>query len=212
MTDAQSLLSAFAEAWEAGLRPDVEQFVTAAPAEHQAELADALAPFLCQAPVPRYDDATLEELESSQPVREAERAFDGRAGAWPLLLPALRRQNRLTRWDVARRLADELGFAREHQRVHQHLHAMEYGTADPFGVSRTVLVALARILGTTVVHLVWAGRVPTLDGPTTGLAPSRRGLPDPPPFSEVPSGYRRPDVRRPPQWSAVDRLFLGNDE
>jgi hypothetical protein len=48
----------------------------------------------------------LAELASSQPVREAARAFDGRAGTWP----ALRRQRRLTRADAAKRLASELGF------------------------------------------------------------------------------------------------------
>ena len=36
MTDAQALLSAFKEEWEAGLRPDVEAFLAAASADQQA--------------------------------------------------------------------------------------------------------------------------------------------------------------------------------
>jgi len=211
MTDARTLLSAFKEEWEAGLRPDVGAFLAAASAGQRGELAHAIEAFLCDAPLPRYDGGTLEQLESSQPVREAERAFDGRAGTWPLLLPALRREGRLTRSDAARRLATELGFSGAHERVHEHLHTMEYGTADPLRISRRVLVALARVLGTTAARLERAGRVPTLGGPTRGLMPTRRGLPDAPPFSEVPSGYRQPDSHRPPDWAALDRLFLGAD-
>lgn len=208
MTDAQEMLRAFAEEWEAGLRPDVEGFLAAVPAHQQSELADAIQAFLCRAPVPRYDEQTLGELEASQPVREAARAIDGRTGTWPLLLPSLRRQRRLTRAEAAQRLATELGFSSAHQRVRQHLHSMEYGTADALCVSDRVLVALASVLGTTFSDLARAGRVPTLGGPTSGLAPTRRGFPDPPPFSEVPSGYRQPDTSDRPEWAAVDRLFL----
>jgi hypothetical protein len=211
MTDAQVLLSAFRQEWEAGLRPDVEAFLATTPADQQSELVEAIEAFLRDASLPRYDDETLEALESSQAVREAARAIDGRAGTWPLLLPALRRQRRLRRADVAQRLASELGFSSAHERVHQHLHSMENGTADALRVSSRVLVGLARILGTTAVRLERAGRVPTLGGPTTGLVPTRRGLPDAPPFSEVPSDYRLPDTRHPPEWAALDRLFLGED-
>ena len=56
MTDAQTLLSAFKEEWEAGLRPDVEAFLAAASAGQRGELADAIEAFLCDAPLPRYDD------------------------------------------------------------------------------------------------------------------------------------------------------------
>ena len=210
MTDARALLTAFTEEWGAGLRPDVEAFVEAAPAHQHHELAEAIAAFVCDAPSPRYDEATLEELESSQPVREAARAIDGRAGTWPLLLPALRRQRRLRRADVAQRLASELGLSSAHERVLQHLHNMEYGTADVRCVSRRVLTALARVLGTTASDLARAGRVPTLGGPMSGLAPTRRGFPQPPPFSEVPTDYCQPDTSDRPDWAAVDRLFLGS--
>jgi hypothetical protein len=85
---------------------------------------------------------------------------------------------------------------------------MEYGTADSLCVSDRVLVALASVLGTTFSDLARAGRVPTLGGPTSGLAPTRRGFHDPPPFSEVPVDYRQPDISDRPEWAALDRLFL----
>jgi hypothetical protein len=210
MGDVQALLSAFIEEWEAGLRPDVKAFLAAAPAPQRDALADVLDAFLSDAPPPRYDEDTLAELDSSQPVREAARAIDGRAGTWPLLLPALRRQRRLTRADAAEHLASELGFPGAHDRVRQHLHDMEYGTADARRVSLRVLSALARLLGTTGLDLARAGSVPTLGGPMSGLAPTRRGFPDPPPFSEVPTTYRRPDTSDRREWGAVDRLFLGS--
>lgn len=210
MTDTQALLGAFVDEWEAGLRPEVDAFLAAAAADQQGELADAVEAFLRDAPLPGYDDETLAGLESSHAVREAARAIDGRAGTWPLLLPALRRQRRLARADVARRLATELGFSSAHERVHQHLHTMEYGTADVRAISHRVLVALARVLGTTAAELARAGQVPTLGGPVGGLAPTRRGFPDPPPFSEVPTDYRQPDTSDRSEWTEVDRLFLGS--
>jgi len=209
MGDVRALLSAFIEEWEAGLRPDVGAFLAAAPAPQRDELADALDAFLSNAPTPRYDEHTLAELESSQPVREAARAIDGQAGTWPLLLPALRRQRRLTRADAAKCLASELGFPGAHERVRQHLHDMEYGTADARRVSVRVLSALARVLGTASSDLARAGGTVTLGGPTTGLAPARRGFPDSPPFSEVPVDYRQSQSSDPPEWTEIDRLFLG---
>lgn len=207
MTDADVILRTFKHEWEAGLRPDVEAFLAAAPNHQQSELEDAIDAFLREAPLPRYDERMVAELESSQPVREAARAINGRTGTWPLLLPALRRQRHLTRRNVAQRLATELGFSSAHERVRQHLHTMEYGTADVFRISRRVLAALARVLGTTASDLARAGRVPTLGGPTSGLAPTRRGFPDLPAFSEVPGSYRQPDTSYLPEWAEVDRLF-----
>ena len=155
----------------------------------------------------------MTELESSQPVREAARAIDGRAGTWPLLLPALRRAAPPHDVRTLRNVSRVSSDSRAHTSGSVSTSTtMEYGTADALRVSRQVLVALARVLGTTAADLERAGRVPTLGGPTTGLAPTRRGLPDAPPFSEVPSGYRQPDARQPAEWAALDRLFLGEDE
>ena len=88
---------------------------------------------------------------------------------------------------------------------------MEYGTADARRVSRRVLVALARVLGTTAARLERAGGFPrsavrpsgTRADPTrsSGSATVQRGAEWLPPT--------RP--RRPPEWDALDRLFLGED-
>lgn len=210
MADVQARVRAFTECWHAGLRPDVAAFLAAVPARQQGELADALQAFLSDGPPPRYDEHTLAALESSQPVREAVRAIDGQAGTWPLLLPALRRQRRLRQADVAQRLASELGFPSAQERVREHLHDMECGTADARRVSARVLTALARVLGITGSDLARAGGVSTLGDSPSDLTPTRRGFRDPPPFSEVPSGYRQPDAPDRPEWTEVDRLFLGN--
>jgi transcriptional regulator with XRE-family HTH domain len=211
MTDPRVLLTAFVQEWEAGRRPNVEAVLTSAPAGQQGELTDAIETFLCNAPLPRYDEQTLAALESSQPVREAARAIGGRSGTWPLLLPALRRERRLTREEVAERLGTDLGYPSAFERVRQHLHAMEYGTADARRVSSRVLAALARVLGTTFSDLARAGHVETLPRPTAELAAARRGFPDAPPFSEVPSGYRRPGASEGAGCGEVDRLFLGGE-
>lgn len=211
MTDVHTLLSNFVAGWKAGRRPDVEAFLASVPTDEREELADAIEAFLIGAPTPRYDEQTLAELESSQQVREAERAIAGRSGTWPMLLPALRRQRRLTRASVAQTLATELGFPSAHERVREHLHDMETGARDARRVSRRVLVALGTVLGADPAEIVRAGLVNTIGGPTSGLTPTRRGFPDQPPFSEVPADYERPQPLDPAVWAEVDRLFLGGD-
>lgn len=82
--------------------------------------------------------------------------------------------------------------------------------ADAGRVSFRVLSALARVLGTASSDLARAGRAVTLGGPTTGLAPARRGFPESPPFSEVPVDYRQTEPSDAPEWTEIDRLFLGS--
>ena len=211
MTDAQTLLAAFISDWRGGRRPDVAAVLEQACADEREGLAKAIETFLIDAPVPLYDEQVLLELEGSQAVREAERSLEGRSGSWPLLLPALRRQRRLKRADVARRVAIELGFPGATDRVHERLHEMEIGAVDSRKVSHEVLVVLARILGTSAAALRRAGGVPTFGGPPIGVVPSRRGFPDHPRFSEIPSGYRCQATSAPPAWEQVDRLFGVDD-
>jgi len=212
MTDAQTLLAKFIADWQGGRRPDVGAILGHATPDQREGLAEAIESFLTNAPVPLYDEQVLLELEGSQAVREAERSLDGRSGAWPLLLPALRRQRRLKRADVARRLATDLGFPDARERVREHLHDMEIGAADSRHVSHEALVALARVLGTSAAALRRAGDVLTFGGPPLEIEPSRRGFSDRPPFSEIPSGYRRLDTSAQPAWEEVDRLFRTVDD
>lgn len=211
MTDAQTLLSMFIADWQGGRRPDVAAILERASPEERERLAEAIETFLVEAPVPFYDEQVLLELEGSQAVREAERSLEGRSGTWPLLLPALRRQRRLKRADVARRVAIDLGFPGATDRVHERLHEMEIGAVDSRKVSHEVLVVLARILGTSAAALRRAGGVLTFGGPPIGVEPSRRGFPDHPPFSEIPSGYQSRNTSTPLAGEQVDRLFGVDD-
>lgn len=211
MTDARTLLSTFIADWRAGRRPDVAAILEQAGADEREGLAKAIESFLIDAPIPLYDEQVLLELEGSHAVREAERSLQGRSGAWPLLLPALRRQRRLKRAEMARRVATGLGFPGAIDRVHEHLHQMEIGAIDARRVSQEVLVVLASVLGTNAAALRRAGGMRTFGGPPIGVEPSRRGFPDHPPFSEIPSGYRSPETSAPLACEQVDRLFGVDD-
>jgi hypothetical protein len=209
MSDPRTLRERFERDWLAGLRPGVEHTVTLAPVGSRAELARSLERFLLSAPVPAFDEATLAELAQSQPVREAQRAIGGHAGGWPLLLPALRRQRRLTRRCLAARLAQAIGHEQASDRVAMHLHAMESGTTDAARVTRRVLDALGALLGVSGDALERAGHARTAAGPPAPAAAAQRGFAEPPPFSEVPPGYHPVPQTAGEEWAAVDRLFLG---
>ena len=69
-SDRDRILSEFIDAWNAGRRPDVDDYVSRVPAEERAELADELLSFLSFAPTP--------ELQRRRPRRDPRRADRGR--------------------------------------------------------------------------------------------------------------------------------------
>src|SRR5688500_5523012 len=58
------LLNEFIEAWNAGRRPDVDEYVERAPERERNELAGLIGAFLEIAPTPAYSSVQLEELRN----------------------------------------------------------------------------------------------------------------------------------------------------
>ena len=78
--DRDRILSEFIDAWNAGSRPDVDDYIARAPAEQQGELArDELLSFLTFAPTPSYDDDTLAAIRAEPIVTVALAARTGSA-------------------------------------------------------------------------------------------------------------------------------------
>ena len=109
MASVDETLSAFIEAWNAGRRPDVDEFLERAPEPERDELADLIRTFLLEAPVPAYSDETLAALRNEPGVRKAAALLDEEAGLWPALLPRLRHRMKLKREEVVLQLAELLG-------------------------------------------------------------------------------------------------------
>src|SRR2546427_5161487 len=139
MTSVENLLNEFAEAWNTGRRPRLDDYLERAPKNRQVELAELISAFLELAPSPRYSAKQLDELRHDPVVKQIGGLFESRSGLWPSLLPRWRIRGRLTRDQVVARLADLLGVKAQEVKVKDYYHQMETGRLDPRGVSSKVL-------------------------------------------------------------------------
>src|SRR4051812_33965879 len=104
-----TLLNEFTEAWIAGERPRVDDYIERVPIEDRDELAELISAFLELAPDPDYSSEQLAELRADPTVQKIGELFDSKSGLWPALLPRLRARVELTREQVVARLTELLG-------------------------------------------------------------------------------------------------------
>src|SRR5258705_585610 len=95
-SDRDRVLSEFIDAWNAGRRPDVDDYVARVPPPERGELADQLISFLSFAPTPAYSDAALEAIRAEPVVAGALAAPGARGGLLPALLARLRERSSLS--------------------------------------------------------------------------------------------------------------------
>lgn len=156
--ERERILSEFIDAWNAGERPDVDDYIARAPEEERAELADELVTFLSFAPGPAYSEATLEELRSDPIVVEALSAHGERGGLLPALLGRLRERFAMGTDEVAGGLVQELGLPSDKtDKTAAYLERLERGELEPTRVSRRVFAGLAHMFGVSRGELEGAG-------------------------------------------------------
>jgi hypothetical protein len=156
--DRERILSEFIDAWNAGTRPDVDDFLVRVPADEQGLLADELMAFLSFAPTPSYSDEAVAEIRAEPPVATALASLARPGGLLPSLLRSLRERLRLTPAQLAAKVAGELALPRAKQRkTASYLRRLEDGELDPERVSRRVFDALANVLGVPRAELESAG-------------------------------------------------------
>lgn len=206
MADLDRLLGEFVDAWNAGERPRVEAYLERAPARDQDDLAALIASFLDVAPSPAYSQETLSELMREPALAASVEALEGESGLWPSLLPRLRRRARLRREEVVAQLVDLLGLGGGAEKTARYLHELESGTLDSSGVSRRVIEALARVLGTSAEELAAAGDARGLAGGAP-VAAFLRAEPEVVTDAADTAAPSSPDAHE--EWDAVDRLFRG---
>ena len=91
MSTPEQILSDFIDAWNAGRRPRVRDFLARVPdGPERDELADQITTWLEVAPTPDYDEATRAAIRAEPAVARLLDAADADAGLWPTLLPPLR--------------------------------------------------------------------------------------------------------------------------
>src|SRR4051794_36926197 len=105
MVSIDRALSEFIDDWNAGRRPQVDEYLERVPENERAELADQLMTWLEVAPTPAYDEAARAAVAAEPAVRESVDAMAREAGRWPELLPRLRMRASLSVRDLASKLA-----------------------------------------------------------------------------------------------------------
>jgi hypothetical protein len=149
MRDVERLREQFIAEFDAGHAPDPGEYLAQVEGADRRELEALLDAYLEQAPRRPFDPAAFAASPARALTDDLVQALDGRAGAWPVLLPRLRHTARLRRAEVVQRLAAALGVADREAKVERYYHEMEQGLLEPRGVSDRVLDALSELLGTT---------------------------------------------------------------
>lgn len=157
-TDRDRILSEFIDDWNAGRRPDVDDYLARVPEGERDELADQLMSFLTFAPTPEYSDEALKAIRAEPIVAEALSASEGRAGVLPSLLVRLRARVGLSNAEVASSLVQSLELGEERApKTAAYLQRLEEGDLEPSRVSVRVFDALARLFGVPRSELEGAG-------------------------------------------------------
>jgi hypothetical protein len=142
MTTTDRLLSEFVDAWMAGRRPDVDEYLERAGPDDRAALEEAIDAFLDTARIPRYDEATLAELRADPDVQAMADAV-----SWEVVVPRLRQRAGLGIAELAESLRTAWGWdARGGSKAAEYLERLEAGELAPERVSHRVWRTLADAL------------------------------------------------------------------
>jgi hypothetical protein len=213
MSRHDQVLSEFMDAWNAGRRPRMRDYLERVPAgPERDELADDIGTWLEVAPTPAYSAQTRAAIRS-EPVVEAIFASVGAdEGAWAVVLPRLRGHAGLGIRDLASRLVErfKLGAADE-DRAAAYLEQLERGELRPERVSRRLLDALGGLLGVSGASLADLGGVVRGPAPRAAGAPLFRAEKDAGEWvsQDIEVLSRAAMAPAPEPMDELDRLFRG---
>jgi hypothetical protein len=158
MVSIDRALSEFIDDWNAGRRPQVDDYLERVAESDRDQLGDQLMTWLEIAPTPRYDDAARKAIAAEPVVQEAIGAMSSESGLWPALLPRLRSRAALSLSELASKLADAVALGGDAEtKTERYLGELEAGSLDPERISKRVLDGLARVLRVDVTVLEEAG-------------------------------------------------------
>lgn len=213
MSTTEQVLSDFIDAWNAGRRPRVIEYLARVPeGAVRDELADRISTWLELAPTPDYSQATRAEIRAEPIVRRVHEAVGEDAGLWPAVIPELRARAGLSVTDLAARIVQRfvLGGGNA-QRTADYLQRMERGELEASRVSRRLLDALGEMLGSSGRALANAGMLgggmrAAGAGGTLFRADGRAGDRVARDIETLSQAGLTP---APPEMDELDRLFVG---
>ena len=198
MSTNDQVLNDFIDAWNAGHRPRVREYLARLPdGRERDELADQITSWLEVAPTPSYDEETRAEIRAEPIV----------AGALAGPMPALRAHAGLSISELASRLVERLSLDRsDTDRATDYLERLESGRLDPSRVSRRLLDALSALLGFPGALTVSAPR-PAAGTMFRAAADAGDWVRD-----DIEVLSRAAMAPAPPPMDELDRLFTGGPE
>jgi len=154
MTSIEKVLGEFVEAWNAGRRPDVDDYLARVAPGDRESLVDELRLWLEVAPSPDYDAATLADIARDPALMAALAAGVEAAAPWPVRVRRLRENAGLAIEQVAERIAAVVGAPQEARRAARYLDQLEHDELDERRVSERLVSALAAVLGADRAELL----------------------------------------------------------
>jgi len=217
MSTSERVLSDFIDAWNAGRRPRVGDYLERVPGDQRDELAEQITTWLELVPPPAYSEQARGAIRSEPIVQGVLSTVGDDVGTWPALLPRLRRRAGLGLGELAGRLVEvlRLGEADQTQRAAAYLERMEHGELGPDRVSRRLLDALGALLGVSgqsladLGGLVPAGPTAAPSGGTLFRAEEDAGDPL---AHDIEVLSRAAMAPAPPPMDELDRLFVGGPD
>jgi transcriptional regulator with XRE-family HTH domain len=212
MISVEHALSEFIDAWNAGRRPRVSEYLERVAEADRRTLAGELEDWLAVAPTPRYDRAARAAIRAERAFDQALSAVEGQAGLWPELLPRLRHDAGLGLRELAGRITVAFGLKGDEDRAERYLQRMEQGRLDASRVSRRLLDTLGRALGVPAGDLVAAGLARPAPATASGALfraerDAAAGFED-----ELEALSLAALAPAPPEMDELERLFLGGPE
>lgn len=177
------LLSEFIDAWNAGRRPRVHDYLARLPdGPGRDELADAITDWLSVAPTPAYSERTRREIRAE--------AF---------ALAGLRERAGFSVRELAQRVAGVFGLG-DVDRTETYLRGLETGELDGARVSRRLIEALGGLLGATPAFRPAAGALFRAEGADEAVR------------SDIELLSRAALSPAPAPMDELDRLFTGGPD
>jgi len=215
MSTTEQVLDDFIEAWNAGRRPRVGEYLRRVPSgAPRDELASRLTLWLEVAPSPEHDERTRAEIRDEPAVQQTLAAVGEAAGLWPAVVPRLRARAGLSVRELAAGVVERFGLAAaDEPRAADYLERLERGELEPARVSRRLLDALAARLGVGPALLagLGPGTAPRLATSGGALFRAPSGA-DPLMQQDIELLSRAALTPAQPPMDELDRLFVGGPD
>ena len=207
----EQVLSEFIDAWNAGQRPRVREYLSRVPEAQRDALADEIGTWLEIAPSPELADDAWEAVRAEPAVQSLVAAYDLQPEPLGGLLASLRAERGLERGQLAERLAEALGVQAEAGRVEAYVAQIERGSLDARGLSQRVLGTLAGLLDVARSRLEAAADafVPAPVAPAAAPLLRASSEEDERTADHLRVAAAAMSVPAPEPWDEVDRLFRG---